>query len=92
MLSVLVNGSVTLRWQAPELREDGSQLDDSLAGYRIYHGSFSRNYSDVVEINDPTATQRSFQLVSGTYYFAMTAIDRQGLESDYSNEVVRRVN
>jgi hypothetical protein len=92
MISVQVNGTVTLSWQPPALREDGTPLDDSLAGYRVYYGAFSRNYTDSVSITNPQVTQQSFQLPSGLYYFAMTAIDRDGLESDYSNEVTRRVN
>jgi fibronectin type 3 domain-containing protein len=92
MISVSVNGTVTLSWQPPALREDGTPLDGSLGGYRVYYGSISRNYTDSIRINDPQVTQQSFQLPSGLYYFAMTAVDRDGLESDYSNEVTRRVN
>jgi hypothetical protein len=60
-----------------------------LSGYRIYYGSESRNYSDQVEINDATASSHTLSLSSGDYFVAMTALDRDGNESAYSNEVVK---
>ena len=91
MLSVRVNGTVTLSWQSPAARVDGTPIDE-LGGFRIFYGSRSRDYREMVEVRNEDATQRSFQLASGSYYFAMTAFDGDGLESGYSNEVIRRVN
>jgi hypothetical protein len=91
MISVGVIGVVTLSWQAPTENVDGSPLAD-LSGYRIYVGTTSRQYTDEVPVNDPARTSQSLQLASGDYYIAMTAIDGQGNESGYSNEIVRSVN
>lgn len=91
MLSVRVNGTITLSWQPPAARVDGTPIDE-LGGFRIYYGTRSRDYSEMVEVRNEDATQRSFLLPSGSYYFAMTAFDGDGLESGYSNEVIRRVN
>jgi hypothetical protein len=90
MASVDILGVATLRWQAPTQNVDGSALT-GLAGYRVYYGSISRSYTDQRSLA-ATATRIDVQLTAGTYYFAMTAIDTEGNESAYSNEVVRIVN
>ncbi|MEQ8486952.1 MAG: hypothetical protein RIB46_21525 [Pseudomonadales bacterium] len=91
MISVRVLGVVTVSWQPPTENVDGSPVDD-LSGYRIYLGNISRQYTDEVAVSDPGATNRSIELPSGAYYIAMTAVDAQGNESAYSNEIVRSVN
>jgi hypothetical protein len=88
MLAVAVEGPVALSWIAPDQNVDGSPLTD-LAGYRIYYGQESRSYSDMVELGSPGATNYTLTLASGDYYVAMTALDAQGNESAYSNEVVK---
>ena len=88
MLSVPVVGPVTLSWVAPEENVDGSTLSD-LAGYRIYQGEESRAYTEQVSVGDPSATTHTMSLPTGEYYFAMTAVDGEGNESAYSNEVIR---
>ncbi len=88
MLSVGVIGPVQLSWMAPEENVDGSTLTD-LAGYRIYYGTSSRNYSDMIDLSNPAATAHTLTLASGDYYVAMTALDGEGNESAYSNEVIK---
>ena len=88
MLTVSTMSSVALNWVAPSENVDGSPLID-LAGYRIYYGTSSRNYSDMVELNDPTESSHTLNLASGDYYVAMTALDQEGNESGYSNEVLK---
>ncbi|HEX7034414.1 MAG TPA: fibronectin type III domain-containing protein [Pseudomonadales bacterium] len=79
-----------MSWQAPTHNTDGTPLTD-LAGYRIYYGLTGRNYTDQLPVSAASATSYSLSLPSGDYYFAMTAADADGVESDYSNEVVRTV-
>ena len=88
MLTVSTLGQISLRWQAPTQNVDGTALTD-LAGYRIYYGMTSRSYTDSVQILNPTVTSRVLSLNSGSYYFAMTALDSEGNESAYSNEVIK---
>ncbi|MGE3463617.1 MAG: hypothetical protein AB7I04_17045 [Pseudomonadales bacterium] len=88
MISVAVVGPVALSWVAPAENVDGSALTD-LAGYRIYFGNATRSYSDMVEVGNPAATSHTLNLASGDYYLAMTALDADGNESGYSNEVLR---
>ncbi len=88
MLTVSVSGLLALNWQAPTENVDGTPLTD-LASYRIYYGEGSRNYSETVNVSDSAALNHSFSLISGSYYVAMTAIDLDGNESAFSNEVLK---
>ena len=91
MLTVAITTTVSLDWVAPTQNVDGTPLTN-LAAYRIYYGSGSRSYDDFLDVTDSTATSYSVSLVSGTYYVAMTAIDGDGSESAYSNEVIKIAN
>jgi len=73
-----VAGPVTLVWD-PNPETD-------VNGYRVYHGKASRVYDHVADVTDTTATIDPGE--PGVYYFAVTARNTAGLESDYSNEVV----
>ena len=79
-----------VNWVAPTENVDGTPLTD-LASYRIYYGLFSRSYTDQVAVNNSAATSFSVAVPGGTYYVAMTAIDGEGNESGYSNEIQRVV-
>lgn len=63
----------------------------NVVGYKIYYGTASANYSkqDVVPYQ---TTWTVSGLDPGTWYFAATAFDIDGNESDYSNEVNTIVN
>ena len=91
MLTVAIATTIGLDWVAPTENVDGTPLTD-LAAYRIYYGSGSRSYDDFLDVTDPTATSYAVDVISGTYYVAMTAIDGDGNESAYSNEVIKTAN
>lgn len=77
--------SVTLAWDPPTLDAVGRPLDD-LAGYRLYYtGDLSepRVNSELVEVGDTTRVTVD-GLAAGAYLFAVTAVDRDGNESDFS--------
>lgn len=77
-------GQVTLTWD-PNPESD-------LAGYRVYFGSQSRQYTNLVEVG-PVNLAIIPNLKDGeVYFFAVTAYNQQGLESDYSNEVALSVS
>lgn len=71
--------SVTLTWD-PNPEAD-------LAGYRIYYGPSTRNYTNALSFPGRGNTNSVTNLTAGTYYFAVTAYSTNNLESDYSNEV-----
>jgi len=57
--------------------------------YKIYYGTASQSYTQTVSITNPgtTTITQSLNLAPGTYYFVVTDIDNQGLESGHSMEV-----
>lgn len=89
-----------LSWDPPTTNMDGTVVND-LAGYKIYWGISSGVYQNIVTApicnNCPVpvagATERSCVTLSpgATYYFAVTAYDIDGNESDYSNEVSKTI-
>jgi hypothetical protein len=91
MISVVVNGAVALRWQAPTKHVDGSPVT-ALAGFRVYTGAESGSYYGFEEISSDTDGEYSLMLSPGVYYLAMTAIGTDGQESAYSNEVMKVVD
>lgn len=63
-----------------------------LAGYKIHYGPGTRNYTDVVDVGmpDPIDGRIHFTIdpvPDGETFFAATAYDSKGNESDYSDEL-----
>lgn len=82
-------GSVSkaISWTPPTENEDGTPLTD-LSGYRIYYGTTSGDYSEVIELNSPGLTSYVIgDLAPGTYYLVMTSFNSQGRESRYTAEL-----
>jgi hypothetical protein len=85
------NGVATLSWASPTENTDGSPLLD-LAGYEIHWGPQSGSYSYSVEIPNPGVTTYMIDnLTAGTHYFAVKAMNSQGLASTFSNEAVKSI-
>jgi hypothetical protein len=61
--------------------------DDSVTGYRVYYGTSPRNYTNSIVAGNILNTTISGLTSGMTYYFAVTAYDASGAESDFSNEV-----
>jgi hypothetical protein len=53
--------------------------------YRVYVGTSSRQYTEVYTTTSPSV--RISDLPQGSYYFAVTAVNSAGLESDFSQEI-----
>jgi len=89
-------GTATLRWGAPASYENGSPLNpkSDIAIYMIYYGTSTRNYSQTILVANPgeTTITHKLNLSSGTYYFAVTAVDTRGRESNLSEEVSKTIN
>jgi len=85
------SGSATLSWTPPTLNTDGSPLTD-LAGFRIYYGTASRQYSASVTIPGKAISSAVIEsLAPATWYFAVRAYNTSGVESDYSSEARKTV-
>ncbi len=80
-------GSATLQWSASS--------DSRVVGYRVYWGTTSRAYQ--AKGNGAPANGGNIShLVGGlqskrTYYFAVTAYDNNGSESDFSAEATKTI-
>lgn len=80
-------GTVALSWQAPAVNVDGTVLTD-LIGYRIYWGNHTGEYTHEITIDNPSVTTFVVEnLPSGSYEFAVTAVNAKGIESGYSRPV-----
>ncbi len=84
--------SVTLSWRPPTADADGTPLRD-LDGYTIYYGTQpGRNYSNTVTVRNEGVTRYVIEnLAAGNYYFAISAYDKNGNESNLSPEAGVRI-
>ncbi len=84
--------SVTLSWVPPTTNTDGTRLV-GLAGFRVFYGTASGLYSQNLSIASPSVTSVVLEgLGSGlTWYFAVTAVASDGVESAYATEVSKRL-
>jgi len=83
---------VTLSWQPPTQNSNGSSITD-LAGYVIHYGTASADYKQVAKVKNAGLTRFVLDnLAKGTYYFAITAYNSKGLESELSPEVAATLN
>jgi len=87
--------ALTLAWDAPTTNTDGSSLNPAtdLSLYKIYYGTASLTYTQVVNVTNPgtTTISQNLNLSPGTYYFAVTTVNVSGQESSYSNEVMKTI-
>ena len=84
--------SVTLSWQPPTQNSNGSAITD-LAGYVIHYGTASAAYTQLAKVENAGLTRFVLDnLAKGTYYFAITAYNSKGLESELSAEVTATLN
>ena len=77
-LSAAATQSVALKWNP--------SADTNVAGYRIYYGTTSFNYKNVVTVGNVTNAVISGLADETTFFFAATTTDAAGNESDFSNE------
>jgi hypothetical protein len=86
------DGKIELSWEAPTENEDGTPLTD-LAGYRIYYGTIPGEYTHAITIENPgVLTYVIENLVPATYYFAATAFNAEGEESEFSEETASTIS
>jgi fibronectin type 3 domain-containing protein len=69
--------SVTLAWDPV----------NGVTGYKVYQGGASRAYSNSVDAGNSSQKTLSPLTAGKTYYFAVTAYNNSGVESDYSTEI-----
>jgi hypothetical protein len=72
--------SVSLQWNP--------NTDPSVIGYNLYYGGASRSYTNMIPVGNTTNAVVGGLTEGKTYFFAVTAYDAYGDESDYSDETV----
>src|SRR3954447_11270161 len=75
--------SVTLAWD--------KSTNATVTGYNLYYGTTSRTYNQTLVVGNSTNSTVSGLLAGTTYFFAATAYDATGAESDFSNEATYSV-
>jgi fibronectin type 3 domain-containing protein len=76
--------SATLQWSASS--------DPTVTGYRVYYGTTSKTYQAKGSGLDASSAMNYVVpnlTVGKTYYFAVTAYDAAGNESDFSAEATK---
>ena len=85
-------GSATVIWTAPTTNSDGSTLTN-LASYRIQYGRASDTLDQSVAVSNAGLTSYTVEtLSSGTWYFAVVAVNASGTESVLSNVGSKTIN
>ena len=83
LLSLLMTAAhaaqVTVAWDA--------NADPAVTGYRVHYGTAPGNYTSHIDVGNATSCVISGLAEGITYYFAATAYDGSGHESDYSAAV-----
>jgi hypothetical protein len=91
-VNAVTAGTVTLSWAVPTQNVDGTRLTN-LAGYRVFYGTVSRQYSHSVSVPNPAITSVVLEgLATGrTWYFSLKAVNSNGVTSNYSAEASRAI-
>jgi hypothetical protein len=85
------DGSARLHWTAPVLNTDGTPITD-LAEYRVHYGLVSGRYDYTLATGSASITSMEIEgLAPGTWYFAVKAVNRSGVESAFSREANKTV-
>jgi hypothetical protein len=91
-VSAVASGTATIAWTAPTTRSDGTALTN-LAGYRIYYGVGPNTFDNVIDVNTVGVTNFVVEnLSSGTWYFAVSALDSTGAESGLSAAATKTIS
>lgn len=84
-VSEVGTGSATLSWTPPTQNTNGSALSD-LAGYEVRYGRSAEELDQVVTLDNPSIDRYVLEnLSSGTWYFAVVAVNTSGSSSQLSN-------
>lgn len=86
------NGSATLSWTPPTENSDGTNLGN-LAGYRVMYGRSAANLDQTVSVDNPSINRYVVEnLSSGTWYFAVAAVNTAGVTSQLSNTANKTIS
>jgi hypothetical protein len=79
------NGSATLSWTPPTQNSDGSTLTN-LAGFQVRYGRTAGDLNQTVSLDNPSINRYVVEnLSTGTWYFAVVAVNSAGVASSLSD-------
>lgn len=73
---------------ASSLTWDPSPWDTSITGYKMYRGNAPRTYDTTFDVGLSNIYEITKIVPTVPYYWAVTAYNQDGIESDFSNEVI----
>ena len=79
IFSAIVVPNLSLSWDPSP--------DTSVTGYRLHSGTTSGQYTEHIDVGNRTHSSVAGLKKGATYYFAVTAYNSDGIESDPSNEI-----
>lgn len=92
VVSEVGTGSATLSWTAPTQNSDGSSLNN-LAGFQVKYGRDESNLDQTVNLDNPSINRYVVEnLSSGTWYFAVVAVNSAGVPSRLSDTASKTVS
>jgi hypothetical protein len=77
--AILLPPQANVSWNA--------SADDSVAGYVVYYGPAPFSFTNAIAVGTNLTVTVGALDYWGIYYFAVTAMDTNGVESDFSDEV-----
>jgi hypothetical protein len=88
-----VQSSVSLEWDIPYQREDGSDLEVyEIDGYVVIYGTDAQNLNSVISVFGGEETSFVIKnLPANTYYFAIATVDSKGVQGVYSEVIEQSV-
>jgi len=72
-------GTIKLTWDANK--------EPDIAGYKVYYGTAPGRYGPGIDVGNTTIFEITGLIRGQKYYITVTAYDRAGKESNFSNEV-----
>jgi hypothetical protein len=81
-------GAANVPPQSVSLEWDPIVTSPVVAGYFLYYGEATGDYTIQVDVGSGTNAVVANLSAGATYYFAITVYAASGLQSDFSNEVV----
>jgi hypothetical protein len=90
-VQAVATGSAMLSWVPPTQNADGSPLTN-LAGYKVYWGPAQGTYPNSTTLNNPGLTSYVVEnLLPGTHFFTVTALNSAGAESQKPNAASKTI-
>lgn len=88
----VATGSATVSWTPPTQNSDGSALTN-LAGYRITYGRSATVLDHSISLTNASLSSALVEnLSSGTWFFAVSAVNSQGAASNASNVASKTIS